>query len=140
MEQHPEKITAGVVRASGEVTAFNAGDAIAAVVDMYGLPIPREIKARLGKAAKELLEDGFEPNLVCAAMLWAVKLARPHLVPSLALEMQSAQHGVLGTFPEYQSYLRKMNHDQNPELSTIRAALEKAFRKEALRNGTAVDQ
>ncbi len=129
MEKHPEVITNGVVRASGEVTPFNAGDAIAAVVDMYGLPIPREFKARLGKAAKELLEDGFEPNLVCAAMLWAVKLARPHLVPSLALEMQSAQHGVLGTFPEYQSYLRRMNHDQKPELASIRNALREAFKK-----------
>ena len=134
MEQHPAIAANGVQRASGEVTPFNAGDAIAAVVDMYGLPIPREIKARLGKAAKELLEDGFEPNLVCAAMLWAVKLARPHLVPSLALEMQSAQHGVLGTFPEYQSYLRKMNHDQKPELASIRDALRKAF------SGPAVNQ
>ncbi len=134
MEQHPEVITNGVQRASGEVTAFNAGDALAAVIDMYGLPIPREFKARLGKAAKELLEDGFEPNLVCAAMLWAVKLARPHLVPSLALEMQSAQHGVLGTFPEYQGYLRKMNHDQKPELANIRNALKEAF------SGPAVNQ
>ena len=130
MEQHPEKIAAtGVVRADGSVTPFNAGDATAAVVDMYGLPIPREIKARIGKAAKELLEDGFEPNTVCAAMLWAVKLARPHLVSSLALEMQSAQHGVLGTFPEYQSYLRKMNHEQKPELTSIRNALKEAFKK-----------
>lgn len=129
MEQHPEIITNGVQRASGEVTPFNAGDALAAVIDMYGLPIPREIKARIGKHAKELLEDGFEPNLVCAAMLWAVKLARPHLVPSLALEMQSASHGVLGTFPEYQGYLRNLNHERKPELASIRNALKEAFRK-----------
>lgn len=130
MEKHPEKIAVtGVTRADGTVTPFNAGDALAAVIDMYGLPIPREIKARIGKAAKELLEDGFEPNVVCAAMLWAVKLARPHLVPSLALEMQSAQHGVLGTFPEYQSYLRRLNHEQNPALTSIREALKGAFQK-----------
>jgi len=130
MEQHPEKIAAtGVVRQNGSVTPFNAGDAIAAVVDMYGMPIPRSLKARMGKDAKELLEDGFDPNTVCAAMLWAVKLARPHLVPSLALEMQSAQHGVLGTFPEYQGYLRQLNRQQKPELSSIRTALEEAFAK-----------
>lgn len=130
MEKHPEKIAAtGVVRADGSMTPFNAGDAMAAVCDMYGLPIPREVKARIGKSAKELLEDGFDPNTVCAAMLWAVKLARPHLVPSLALEMQSAQHGVLGTFPEYQGYLRNLNYERRPELATIRNALQEAFAK-----------
>lgn len=132
MEKHPERKISetGVMRADGSVTPFNAGDAVAAVVDMYGLPIPREFKARIGKAAKELLEDGFDPNIVCAAMLWAIKLARPHLVPNLALEMQSAQHGVLGTFPEYQGYLQALNRERKPELTAIRDALKGAFRND----------
>lgn len=135
MEKHPEKIAVtGVERADGSVTPFNAGDAVAAVVDMYGLPIPREFRARIGKAAKELLEDGFEPNIVCAAMLWAIKLARPHLVANFALEMQSAQHGVLGTFPEYQGYLQRLNRESTPELSSIRNALKEAFRNDSERS------
>lgn len=133
MEKHPEKSTkTGVTRADGSITPFNAGDAVAAVVDMYGLPIPRSFKARIGKSAKELLEDGFEPNVVCAAMLWAIKLARPHLVENLALEMQSAQHGVLGTFPEYQGYLQRLNRQQDPGMESIRTALKGAFRNDAL--------
>lgn len=130
MEKHPEKIAAtGVVRADGSVTPFNAGDAMAAVIEMYALPIPRSFKARLGKEAKLLLEDGFDPNIVCASMLWALKLGRPHLVPSLAVEIQAADHGLLGTFSEYRSHLRRLDYERKPELSSIRKALEEAFSK-----------
>ena len=50
MEKHPQKIAAtGVVRADGSFTPFNAGDAVAAVSDMYGLPMLPSWKARLGE-------------------------------------------------------------------------------------------
>lgn len=130
MERHPEKISStGVVRADGSVTPFNAGDAVAAVAELYGRPIPRSFRARIGKDAKELLEDGFDPNIVCAAMLAALKLARPNLVPSIALEMHSAAEGDLLTFDQYRSDLRRLNSERNPALRRIHQALEEAFRK-----------
>ncbi len=109
MEQHPEKLSQGVVRRSGEVTPFNAGDAVAAVVDAYGGPIPRSGKPRLGKAAKELLEDGFAPPIVCAAMLRALYRARFDLVDQFALELQNASKGQHLSYAEDRSRIEAMN-------------------------------
>lgn len=128
MEQHPERITEGVVRSDGRTTPFNAGDAMAAVVEMYALPIPSSFKARLGKAAKELLEDGFSPAVVVSAMLSALRLARPHLVQSLAVEIQAASHGQLGNFLEYRTWLQRLNKESNPELRSIYDTLKEGFK------------
>jgi hypothetical protein len=127
VEKHPEKLAEGVVRADGTTTPFNAGDAIAAVAEMYAMPIPSRIKARLGASAKQLLADGFQPNVVCSAMLMAVKMARPHLMESFALEMQTAASGQLIGFPEYRAALQKLNADNRPELQSLYQALEEAL-------------
>lgn len=112
-----------VVRQSGEVTPFNASDAVAAVCDAYGYPIPRSLKARMGKSAKELLADGFTPNVVCAAMYAAVRRARPDLVATLALELQNAVIGQTLTGREWGAALAALD----PESSTVYAALRGAF-------------
>jgi hypothetical protein len=128
MEVHPEKISSdGVVRRSGEVTPFNAGDAIAAVCEMYGNPIPSQWRARLGKQAKELLDDGFKPNLVVAAMLTAVRMARPHLVTSFVMEMQNAQTGQTIDWTEYRRRLHALRTTVDPSRQRILDALRKEF-------------
>ncbi len=127
MEQHPEVIANGVQRASGEVTPFNAGDAIAAVADMYPGPIPSSWRARMGKSAKQLLDDGFDPPTVCAALFVAVRRARPDLAESFAVEIQQARTGVLWNWAEYRAFLAGMARQANPELDTIHQALEEYF-------------
>ena len=128
METHPDKISSdGVVRRNGEVTPFNAGDCIAAVCEMYDGPIPSQWRARLGKDAKQLLEDGFKPNLVVAAALTAVRMARPHLVVSFVMEMQNAQTGQMIDWGEYRRGLHQVRVTSDPSRQRILEALRKEF-------------
>lgn len=128
MEQHPEVIGNGVERANGSVTPFNAGDAVKATCDMYGLPIPESYRARLGKSAKDLLGSGFDPNVVVAAMLTAVQMARPHLVESFAVEFQNAAAGRAMGWSEYRERVREIEARHNPELQRIYDTLKEAFK------------
>lgn len=127
MERHPEKLSEGVVRKNGELTPFNAGDAVAAVCDLYGSPIPSSIKPRLGKAAKGLLEDGFHPSVICRALLLAVRKGRPDLVDQFALDVQNADKGEYLTWDRYQQEIKSYNRSQRADLEPIRRALRKEF-------------
>lgn len=106
---HPDRLPAGgVVRRSGEVTPFNAADAVAAVCDAArerSIIIPSGFRARLGKAAKSLLEDGFAPAEVVAAMVMAVRRGRPDLVEHIVVDMQNATMGWLVTPQTYRREL-----------------------------------
>jgi len=126
MEQHPEVIKDGVARKDGTTTPFNAGDALAAVLDMYAQPVPRQHVARLGKAAKELLEDGFDPQTTCQAMLLALLRARVDLTTTIALEIQNAHGGRHLSWTAYQNELAVYNRQGKPP-SVIRDALLKEF-------------
>jgi hypothetical protein len=125
METHPERIPNGVQRRDGGVTPFGAGDAMAAVCDMHPGPIPSSIRARLGKAAKELLGDGFPPQVVCAAMLTAVRMSRPGLVQTFALELSNASMGISPNWREYRDGLHRLSRSTDPELSSIYSVLRR---------------
>lgn len=127
MEKHPEKLSEGVVRRDGSVTPFNAADAVAVVCDNYPAPIPRQFKARMGKAAKELLEDGFDPQTICEAMFAALRRARVDLIPTMALEIQLAKGGQYMSWRRYQSELESANRQNGPE-TVIKQALREAFK------------
>ena len=130
MEQHPEKIAAmGVVRQNGSVTPFNAGDALAAVVELYGLPMLPAWKARIGKDAKELLEADFAPNVVVVAMLTAVQMGRPHLVQNFAVEFQNSAAGVAVDWAGYRRRLHEVGRANDPGRQRIFNALQEAFAK-----------
>ena len=116
-----------VVRGSGAVTPFNAGDAVAAACDMYPGPIPSSWKARLGKSAKQLLEDGFDPPSICAALYMAIRRARPDMAESFVVEIAQAKTGVIWSWSEYRQFLVTLARDANPELDTIHRALEEYF-------------
>lgn len=114
-----------ILRGSGEETPFNAGDAVAVTCDLYRLPIPGAWRARLGKAAKGLLEDGFDPNTVCAALLCSVKRARPDMAPVFAVEISQARAGQEWSWREYRAALKDA---RGPELSPLYAMLKEAFK------------
>jgi hypothetical protein len=130
MEKHPEKIAAtGVVRADGSVTPFNAGDAVAAVVEMYALPMLPSWKARLGKDAKILLDAGFAPNAVVLAMLTAVQMGRPHMVQPFAVDFQNEMEGMGMDWSDYRRRLQGVGRASNPTQRKIFDALKEAFER-----------
>jgi hypothetical protein len=135
MEQHPEKLSEGVARKSGEVTPFNAGDALAAVIDAYGSPIPRRLTPRFGKAAKELLEDGFTPPIVCGALLRALYRSRVDLVDQYAMELQNASKGEHLSYAEDRTRLEAFNrrqrwmHGDDPITNALRKEVESELQR-----------
>lgn len=115
-----------VERASGKPTPFNASDALKAVCEMHPVPIPSSHRARLGKAAKELLDDGFEVKFVCAAMLHAVQRARPDMVQTFALQLANASVGIAPTWRQWNDGLQRLSSASDPELSSIYNTLRAA--------------
>jgi hypothetical protein len=108
MEQHPDVLPNGIVRKSGEVTAFNAGDVIAATVDLcreMGVPLAPQVKARLGKGSKGLIEAGFPPNIVVSACVVAIRTGWFGSVETIAQEMVVAAAGSRIGRAEYQQVL-----------------------------------
>lgn len=110
-----------IVRASGEATALNAGDVMAVVMERRGRPVPSQYKARLGKGVKELLDDGFAPQILVEACLVAIRMARPHLLASYALEIQEAAAGELLTWEDYRAGVRRMHEAHRPKTAIDRA-------------------
>lgn len=109
VEKHPEKITdQGVVRANGAVTPFNAGDAVAAAVNVCqadGIPLAPSIRARMGKGAKALLESNFPPAVVVSACVVAIRTGWFGSVESIGQEIAVAKAGKRIRRDQYQQAL-----------------------------------
>lgn len=108
MEQHPDVIQNGIVRKSGQVTPFNAGDAVGAAVDVcadMGFPVAPSVKARIGKGAKGLIDAGFDPQVVTSAMVVAIRTGWFGSVETIAQEMVVAGSGSRIGRAEYQQVL-----------------------------------
>lgn len=122
MERHPDVIPNGIVRKSGEVTPFNAGDAIAATVELcreIGIPVAPQVKARLGKASKGLVDAGFPPTVVVSACVVAIKTGWFGSVESIAQEMVVAQAGERMARSEYQRALAETHHQVSRSESPV---------------------
>jgi hypothetical protein len=122
MEQHPETIPKEIVRKSGEVTLFNAGDAIAATVDLcreMGIPVAPQVKARLGKGAKALLEADFSPRIVVASCVHAIRTGWFGSVETIAQEMVVALSGSRVGRAEHQQVLAALSHEMDRRDSPI---------------------
>jgi hypothetical protein len=132
VERHPEKLSEGVVRRNGEVTPWNAGDAVAATVDFCrtrGIPLAPSIRARLGKAAKALLESDFPPNVVVASCVVAIRTGWFGSVETIAQEMAVAQAGERMT---RQAYVQAM-HETSREMEHSESEVWKTLREETQR-------
>lgn len=130
MERHPERLTEGVVRRTGEVTPWNAGDAVAATVEVcrsMGIPLAPSIRARLGRGAKALLQADFDPTIVVAAMVTAVQTCWFGSVESIAQELVVAQSGNRRSPDEYRRALDETSHlmarGESPVWQTMRAEM-----------------
>jgi hypothetical protein len=121
-----------VQRRSGEITSFNAGDAVAAVIDIFreqGVPLAPSIRARLGKGAKALLEAEFQPSLVVAACVVAIRTGWFGSVETIAQEMAVAQAGSTISRSEFQAALAETTH----KIETSESRVWQLMREDAAR-------
>ena len=130
MERHPEKISEGVIRKNGKTTPWNAGDAVAAVVEACerkGIPVAPSVKARLGKAAKGLLDSGFNPDTVVTSGVLAVETGMFGSVETIAQELVVAAAGHRLSRNEYRRALGEVNallaHSESVVWQTMRAEM-----------------
>ena len=122
MEKHPARVEDGIVRKSGEITPFNAGDAVAATVDVcreMGIPVAPSIKARLGKGAKALLDADFGPDVVVASCVHAIKTGWFGSVESIAQEMVVALSGERVGRDEHKRILAELSHQMDQRESRV---------------------
>jgi len=113
MEKYPERLNNGMVRANGEITPFNAGDAIAALsayCDAEGIILAPKTKARVGKSAKALLQAGFPPGIVVRACARAVETNWIGSVEDIAQEMQVLSVGKRMSRAQYRESLDEISH------------------------------
>lgn len=106
MEEHPAVVrNEGITRRDGSVTPVNAGDVLARVIDWLReaqMPISRQAKGMIARQSKELLEDGFDADLVGAAAVLAVRRCVPHHMHFIASDLAAARAGQwISTRDEY---------------------------------------
>lgn len=138
METHPDVLEHGIKRASGEITPFNAGDAVGAAVDVcreMGFPVAPQVKARLGKGAKALTEAGFKPKTVILAMVTAIRTGWIGSVETIAQEIVVAEAGQSMGREEYRQSLAAFSHQvaksDSPIWQTMREEMaRRAAKKE----------
>lgn len=121
MENHPDKLFE-MERVSGPATRFNAGDAVGYTVDTcreLGFPIAPQIRARIGAAAKALLESEFPPDIVVAACVQAVRNCWFGSVETIAQEMVVAASGAKTTRAEYAMVLAEVSQRMKTEGSRV---------------------
>jgi len=121
MEEHPNVLSQGVARKSGEVTPLNAGDVVATVVDWCSsrhMPLARQWKGMIARQAKTLLEDGFSFEVVAMAAIFSIRRGAPQHMHFLAGELTAVRAGEwISTRDEW----RRMLEDEDD----IRRAVEK---------------
>lgn len=135
MEEHSEQISEqGIVRAGGEITPFNAGDAIAVMAEWaqrHQIPLVPSVKARIGKGAKALLDAHFPPQVVVLACMAALRTGWYSSVESLGQEVMVAGQGVRANRRQWQQYLESLAHQHEITDSTVWKVLREESQKRA---------
>jgi len=115
VENHPEVVDEGVVDRNGVVRPWNAADCVAAVVDtlrLYDVPIVRSWRGIVGRRAKELLDDGFAPEVVVASCVIAIRRGQPQIAHCIAMDAMLVQQG---------QHLSRMEYDR--EIAAAKARM-----------------
>ena len=105
MEEHPEILNDGIVRKSGELTPYNAGDVIATIVEIFreqGIPLAGRFRGMMGRHAKDLLESGFDYSTVVVAGVMACKRGVPQHMTFIAQDLVMARAGAKMSRREYE--------------------------------------
>lgn len=105
MEKYPERLDDGMVRKSGEITPYNAGDVVAAVVSIFAelnVPLSGRYRGMIGRHAKDLLDSGFDYSTVVVASVMACKRGVPQHLTFIAQDLVMARAGARMTRREYE--------------------------------------
>jgi len=95
----------GVTRKSGEITAYNAGDVVAAITVIFaeqGIPLAGRFRGMMGRHAKDLLESGFDYSTVVVAGVMACKRGVPQHMTFIAQDLVMARAGAKMSRREYE--------------------------------------
>lgn len=117
-----------VVRKDGRVTRFNAGDAMAALIDVLslsGIRLTPKLRARLGCSAKGALESGYTPEEVVTAMTEAVNCCRVDLVDQFLLEREMLEKRGYIKDPKqvWRDWTPQYSHDLAAQIGQMRARM-----------------
>ena len=119
---------------SGEVV--NGGHIVKAVCDtmsVYNVPITSRARAIIGKQAKELLADGFDPETVLAASVIALRRGQPQVAHFVAQDIVLAQAGQHLSRQEYEQEIVRAKASLDPVRKRQREMMEAALKE---RDGT----
>lgn len=88
---------------------ISASTILSAAIDTLALhdvtAIPGRWKAMIGKQAKELLGDGFDPETILVAAVAALRRGEPHRMFWIAGDLSLAKGGALMSRAEYRSQI-----------------------------------
>lgn len=107
-----------------EVTAQDIVGTMVSSMKERGVPVTSRARAIIGKQAKELLADGFEPETVYAASVIALRRGEPHVVHYIAQDMVLARAGQRVTRAEYNRELQNATAALRPVSAAKRAMME----------------
>lgn len=100
-----------------EPRATNAGEIVGAMVDtlrVYNVPVTGRAKGMIGRQAKELLVDGFEPDVILAASVLALRRGEPQNMHFIAQDIVLMQAGQLLSRKDYRDELGRAAAQLNP--------------------------
>lgn len=124
-----------IVRADGSATPATAADVVAGVMDVFAIktvPVQARHRAILGKQAKELLDDGYDWQLLVVAAVTALRRGAPQNMHFIANDLAMAQAGEYISWAAYRRGLTETQHRAklatNPELARIQEILEGGLR------------
>lgn len=112
--------------------AITAQDIIAALVDLMkanGVPVSSRAKGVLAKQTKQLLADGFTPQIVSVAALVALRRSAPHLCDRIAQDLALTLAGQAMTRDEYRREVQKLDPQANVMHERIRNAVRRRLAK-----------
>jgi hypothetical protein len=95
-----------------------AQDIVTALVDMmsaHGAPVTSRARGVIGKQAKDLLKDGFRPEVVYAAAAIALRRGQPHITHHIAQDIVLTETGQHLTRAEYQRDIARAKQNLNAQ-------------------------
>jgi hypothetical protein len=109
------------------ITAQTIVGAVCDQMAVYSVPITSRARAILGKQAKELLADGFAPDVILASCVIALRRSEAHVAHHIAQDIVLMQAGRKLSRADYNAEMAQAQARLDPAKAAQRARLEKAL-------------
>lgn len=106
--------------------------AIVDELEAAGIPASRGLVATAVRHGKSLLEDGFQPEIVLAGCVTAIRRGKPQWTAYITQDIALAQAGAFLTTQDYNRLLLMENRRNNPAAISVREAVEAARSRKQL--------